>query len=161
MSRVQWRNLARRAQFDFLHTQSGRLHADHAASQSMAGWAVCGGESFLRSSVPALRAAGVPVMALSVLPTSFHNVSARLKAQDTQDELVRDLDVPCGLALEAIDACDDFANVLLEEVHGTATEKTPPPPLRWLKSIESSGKTLVRASPGAPSLGQLVAREAS
>lgn len=159
MSRVRWRSLASRAAFDFAHTTNGRLHADHNA-QKVAGWAVCGGETFLRKSILALRAVGVPVAAVSVLPTSFHNCSARLKAQDAQDRIVRDMDVPTGLAFEAIDASEEFANVLLEQVHGTAAEKmVAPPPLRWLESIERSGKTVIRAPTDPSHLHQLIGCE--
>ena len=146
MARVVWKSLARRTQMDFAHTTNGRLHADQLVRPTCGGWAVCGGEAFLRKTVPALRSAGVSVMALSVMPSSFHNVSARLRAQDAQDRLCHDLNVSTGLSVEAIDAADDFGHVLIEEAAGVGREKAVRPPLRLLDALENSGKTLVRAA---------------
>ena len=146
MSRVKWRSLLQKGNFEFAHTLSGRLHSD-AAARAPAAWAVCGTQAFVQSAVPALRTSGLSVAALSVMPSSLHNISARLQAQDQQDALVEQLNVPCGLSLEALRTQEGFEHVLLE-----ADEPEP-----WLQAsidaIEHSGKTLVRA----PHVSELVA----
>ena len=50
MSRVAWRSLAQRSNFDFMHTASGRLHADQLMQRSTVGWAVCGRADFVKAS---------------------------------------------------------------------------------------------------------------
>ena len=131
MSRVAWRSLMQRHNFEFAHTASGRPHMDHAM-RAVVGWAVCGGEDFVRAAVPAMRTAGMEVTALSVTPASFHNVEARLRAQDSQDTLCAALNVPCGLSVEAIAAQDDFSHVLV-----AACEST-------VQALNRSGKTILQ-----------------
>ena len=142
MSRIRWGSLVKRDQFEFLHTTSGRLQPDALPARHAKNWAVCGGETFVRRAVPALRTAGVSVTALSVLPKNFHNVSSRLRAQDAQDSLCRTLNVPCGLSVEALPGCEEFDLVLLEEADERETH-LPSTPLRILDALDP--KVLVRA----------------
>ena len=79
MSRVQWRGLVQRESFEF--AKGG------GSMRTAAGWAVCGSLDFVQGVVPAMRTAGLSVVALSVLPTHFHNVPARLRAQGARPHL--------------------------------------------------------------------------
>ena len=118
------------------------MHLD--AGKKAASWAVCGGANFVERAVLMLRSAGMHVHALSVLPESMHNLSARLKAQDKQDSLCGTLNVPLGLSVEAFSrnaSESDFRWVLLEKPAALAETAT--------EALVRQGVTLLRAREGA------------
>ena len=138
MSRVAWRSLAQRSNFDFMHTASGRLHADQLMQRSTVGWAVCGRADFVKGVVPAMRTAGISVRALSVVPANFHNVTCRLRAQDAQDVLCRTLNIPEGVSVEALKAQEGFEYIMVE----AGAEKWPE---EHSTALKQSGKQVVCA----------------
>ena len=131
MSRVNWRKAA--DHFNFKQAANGRLCHDVGTSAAMPmPWAVCGSRQFVERAVPAMRSAGLDVVALSVMPKNLFNVSARLQAQDTSDVLCRSMNVPQGLSIEAFGAQDYFEHVLLEISLPDAV----------MQSLKSSGKAI-------------------
>ena len=117
MSRVQWAKMLQRERFEFVHNISGRLIDPPSRAVAPASWAVAGGSEFLRWAVPALQKHGRNVVALSVVSSSQHDVSARLRAQDEQDNLLNALRVPLGLAPEVLRASDTFSALLCDPAH--------------------------------------------
>ena len=112
MSRVRWRFLVSKERFEFAHNLAGRLVEPLQHDQRA--WAVLGRASFLTSVVPALLSAGCNVVALSVAPTAWYDVTQRLKAQDAQDRLVVALNVAIGVSPEALEHCDAFETLLCD-----------------------------------------------
>ena len=53
-------------------------------------------------------------MALSVVAPSQHDIRARLKAQDEQDQLCNAFRVPLGLAPEKLTDSEDFSMLLCD-----------------------------------------------
>lgn len=113
MSRVRWRSLLARTNFEFSHNAAGRL-MDTEPTATRA-WAAAGSGTFLKWAVPALQAAGKNVVALSVLTPSQHSIGARLAAQDEQDRLCHSLRVPLGLSPEKLGRGDDCSVILCDD----------------------------------------------